>query len=126
MGKVGMGGAVPQQKATVIKKEFANFTENFSVTHTFTAKCPGVIAIAVSSQFYGRKPNGMTLNVKKNGNPIAFDMSEMHGCRASVFSPKEPGDVFAVEIELRTSGADVGCDYWVSAMANEAIEFEET
>ncbi len=127
MGKVGTGGVAPQMEAVSIAKQFPHFTETFTKTYTFIAKHPGVIGLSVSSQYYSRTPSGVEIIIYRNKKLIGYaSAGASYAPGASVYSAKTAGDEFQVIVKVRASGADVGCDYWVSAMANEPIEFSET
>lgn len=128
MGKVGfVAGGMPQMESTSIAKQFAHFTSTFTKTYTFTAKCSGVIGLSVNSQYYSRNPNGVEIIIYRNRKMIGYaSAGASYAPGASAYSPKEIGDKFEVVVNVRASGADVGIDYWVSAIANEPIEFVET
>lgn len=122
MGMVGTG-AFLQFYTTMKSEETPHFTQTFGRHYSFVAKHGGVIGVAFSSQFYGRKPNSMVIAIKKNGKVVAFNGGPV-AQSTSVFLQKEAGDEICVDMEFRASGSDVGCDYWLSAMADEPIEFK--
>ncbi len=126
MGKVGTGAFQPMW-ADTIEKEYPHFTQTFGRHYSFVAKTHGVIIVAFSSQFYGRTPNGMAVSIKKNGHALAFNANagSTAPSTSAIFN-KSPGDDITIDLEVRASGADVGCDYWISAMTNEPIKFSET
>lgn len=128
MGKVGMVGGMPQMETTMVYREYSHFTQTISHHYSFAAKQHGFVVVSFSSQFYyNRNPNAMTVAIKKNGKSVAFNTNAgTTAPNTSAIIAKSPGDDITVDLEIRTSGTDVGCDYWISAMANEPIEFVET
>ena len=127
MGKVGTGSV--QASMHCVNKFYSNehFTGDIVKKLTFKAKGCGSFSIHINGQFYSRKPSRMNTHIRKNGKGIARSFGDTQFMSVSAVTNYEPGDTISAEILLGYAGdADAGCEYWLSASANEEINFVES